>query len=108
MLCKSYNHVPESHRRAALEQALYMLHDPRMFARGVLVQHRKGIPPELESQGKPPKPQGKPPTLVGIIPPSSVGAGCVSPSLVGAGWARDYGGGRGVHMGASRCVRGPD
>ena len=47
MLCKSYNRVPESHRRAALEQALYMLHDPRMFARGVLVQHRKGIPPEL-------------------------------------------------------------
>ena len=46
MLCTSYNRVPESHRRAALEQALYMLHDPRMFARGVLVQHRKGIPPE--------------------------------------------------------------
>ena len=47
MLYTSYNRVPESHRRAALEQALYMLHDPRMFARGVLVQHRKGIPPEL-------------------------------------------------------------
>ena len=46
MLYTSYNRVPESHRRAALEQALYMLHDPRMFARGVLVQHRKGIPPE--------------------------------------------------------------
>ena len=72
-----------------------MLHDLRMLARGVLVQHRKGIPPALLGFLSR---RGMPPTLVGII----------SPSLVGAGWARDYGGGRGVHMGASRCVREPD
>ena len=72
-----------------------MLHDLRMFARGVLVQHCEGIPTALMgflSLG------GLPPALVGIL----------SPSLVGALCARDYGGGRGVHTGASRCVRGPN
>ena len=39
-----------------------------------------------------------PPALVGIL----------SPSLVGALCARDYGGGRGVHTDASRCVREPN
>ena len=39
-------------------QALYILHNLRMFARGVLVQHRRGIPP----------------VLVGFLSPSLVGA----------------------------------
>ena len=72
-----------------------MLHDLRMFARGVLVQHCRGIPPALVGFLSR---RGFPPALVGIL----------SPSLVGALWARDYGGGRGVHTGALRCVYGPN
>ena len=72
-----------------------MLHDLRMFARGVLVQHYRGISPVLVGFLSR---RGFPPALVGIL----------SPSLVGALCARDYGGGRGVHMGASGYVREPD
>ena len=42
----------------------------------------------------------------GGIPPGLVGF--LSPSVIGAGEALDYGGGRGVHAGATRCVQGPD
>ena len=75
--------------------------DPRL-ERGRPVADMRHIGAAL--QGNPsrtggiPKPQGILPVLVGFL----------SPSLVGALCARDYWGGRGVHTGASRCVRGPD
>ena len=74
-------------------QALYMLHGLRMFARGVLVQHHPS------RTGGTPKPQGIP-SRTGGIPKSFLSWRALR--------ARDYWGGRGVHAGASRCVRGPD
>ena len=82
--CKIYMYM----LRADMNEPFACSQRLRMLARGVLVQHCRGIPPVLVGFLNR---RGFPPALVGFL----------SPSLVGALWARDYWGGRGGHTAGS-------